>query len=316
MRPSSFLPFQALRSAAIKSRSASSIIKHSVRAKSAQPFPVLPYEPLRPLSDQHPADLPSNYVHPLAKWDNFLDIPQDPSLQQGQVIANDPPIIPQRFPKQGSAADDKLVQKEVLSKMVGLDFKRIDNLCRFTMSQKRVVNMTKGGRVAKHFVMTVVGCPDTGLLGVGQGKSPISAKAVEQSYAAALKNLDTVCRYQNRTVWGDGQDMSIKLGGVRIQMRARPPGFGLRCSPVLHRIFTACGIKDVSAKLYGSTNQMQTIKAAALLLQGGARAPGLGDGLGGSARSQDKGRGLRHIREVELERGRYGFEVGNKPYKF
>lgn len=48
----------------------------------------------------------------------------------------------------------------------------------------------------------------------------------------AMKNMDKVCRFQNRTVWGDGKDMSIKFGGVRLQLRARPPG----SSPPLLRV--------------------------------------------------------------------------------
>jgi len=101
--------------------------------------------------------------------------------------------------------------------------------------------------------------------------------------------------------------MRIKYGAVTCQMRARPPGssslsfhtlrrlgilprrwealtliplfsslsfssgFGLMCSPTLHHIFTACGIKDISAKMYGSMNIMVAIKALAHILQGGVR---------------------------------------------
>lgn len=127
-------------------------------------------------------------------------------------------------------------------------------------------------------------------------------------------------------------------------------GFGLKCAPILHKIFTACGIKDISAKFYGSHNHMQTIKAMAHILHGGVRLPfvpslrssthrgqhlslvllllkrifgwlqanpkGLGDGIGGPARTSDKGRGMRHVRELEIERGRYGVEVGNRQTRF
>ena len=52
-------------------------------------------------------------------------------------------------------------------------------------------------------------------------------------------------------------------------------GFGLRCAPMLHHIFTACGIKDISAKLYGSMNVMQCVKAMAHILHGGVSVSGL-----------------------------------------
>lgn len=151
--------------------------------------------------------------------------------------------------------------------------------------------------------MCIVGSPSRGLLGIGQGKNPIMRKASDQAFNkgqahphslthslcsvrqladcppishpthTALKNMDTVRRYQDRTVWGAGDNMRIKYGATIIQMRARPPGFGLRCSPTLHHMFTACGIKDISAKMYGSMNVMQAIKAMAHILHGGVSDP-------------------------------------------
>jgi hypothetical protein len=82
-------------------------------------------------------------------------------------------------------------------------------LHRHTLVHKRVVNMTRGGRVyvhllcpaspftgaqsadrltppltarrASHYVLTIVGSPEKGLLGIGQGKSPTMAKAADQA---------------------------------------------------------------------------------------------------------------------------------------
>lgn len=135
------------------------------------------------------------------------------------------------------------------------------------------------------------------------------------------------------------------------------------CSPTLHHIFTACGIKDVSAKMYGSMNVMVALKALGHILQGGVRlssllhsrpfhlsslpsslplsslslflvplgplrltnplllrlsffsqskSPGLGNGVGQKSKTSDKGRGMRGVEEIELERGRYGVEIGSK----
>ncbi|KAL7416361.1 hypothetical protein BDY24DRAFT_337232, partial [Mrakia frigida] len=199
-----------------------------------------------------------------------------------------------------------------IAAQTGLSELEINNMHRFTLGHKRVVNMTKGGRAAQHFVMCIVGSPEKGLLGIGQGKNPQMGKASDQAFSNALKNIDTVRRFQNRTVWGGGDNMRIKYGAVVCQMRARPPGFGLMCSPTLHHIFTACGIKDVSAKMYGSMNVMQALKALGHILHGGSKSPGLGNGVGGPSLTTDKGRGMRGVEEIELERGRYGVEVGSK----
>lgn len=88
-------------------------------------------------------------------------------------------------------------------------------------------------------------------------------------------------------------------------MRARPPGFGLRCAPMLHHVFTACGIKDVSAKIHGSHNPASIVKGLVHHLQGGRKQIGLGNGIGGKGLSTDKGMGLRSVEELQIERGRY-----------
>jgi small subunit ribosomal protein S5 len=46
-------------------------------------------------------------------------------------------------------------------------------------------------------------------------------------------------------------------------------GFGLAVPPTLHRLLTACGIRDCSATIKGSRNPMQTLKAAIQILHGG-----------------------------------------------
>ena len=51
-------------------------------------------------------------------------------------------------------------------------------------------------------------------------------------------------------------------------------GFGLAVPPTIHRILTACGIKDCSATIRGSRNPMQVVKATIGILHGGvSRTP-------------------------------------------
>ena len=39
--------------------------------------------------------------------------------------------------------------------------------------------------------------------------------------------------------------------------------------PALHRVFTACGIRDASATIEGSRNQVEVVKCAIQMLHGG-----------------------------------------------
>lgn len=81
--------------------------------------------------------------------------------------------------------------------------------------------------------------------------------------------MDYVPKFENRTVWGQGKDLEYKWRSTKVIMRARPPGFGLQVPRVLHNLFTACGIRDVSATIEGSRNPSQVLHAAIQILHGG-----------------------------------------------
>jgi len=98
--------------------------------------------------------------------------------------------------------------------------------------------------------------------------------------------------------------MHTKFGATRIILRPRPLGFGLRCNPNVHQVMKAAGIKDISAKVWGSRNPLNVIKATFRMLQAGNAPLAMGDGIGGRGRRLDKGSGIRGKENVERERGR------------
>lgn len=73
-------------------------------------------------------------------------VASNPSNPLHSPIANDFPIIPQRFPKDGSSTDDKQLAKQILSAQVGLSEQEISRMHKFVLGRKKVSNMTKGGR--------------------------------------------------------------------------------------------------------------------------------------------------------------------------
>ncbi|KIL56254.1 hypothetical protein M378DRAFT_172841, partial [Amanita muscaria Koide BX008] len=87
-------------------------------------------------------------------------------------------------------------------------------------------------------------------------------------------------------------------------MRPRPVGFRLRCNPNLHQVLKAAGIKDISAKVWGSRNPVNVVKAAFKMLWAGHAPLGMEDGVSGKGRKLDKGEEVRSMCEVERERGR------------
>lgn len=117
----------------------------------------------------------------------------------------------------------------------------------------------------------VVGDPKRGLVGIGHGKNEVIQLAHQRAFNQAVLNMDAVPRFENRTLYGQGADLRTKWRATTVIMRARPPGFGLQVPHVLHRIFSACGIRDASAQILGSTNKTQVVKAALQIIHGGVR---------------------------------------------
>ncbi|EEB05609.1 mitochondrial 37S ribosomal protein MRPS5 [Schizosaccharomyces japonicus yFS275] len=145
-----------------------------------------------------------------------------------------------------------VVPEEVLRKLVFVP-----------LVSRRVVNQTRKGKIVSMYSMAAVG-DRNGLVGYGEGKGATTAIAYKKASMKALRNMIFVPRYQDRTVYGV---IRTKFHAVHLTMRSRPPGFGLRCSAVVHEICNCAGISDISAKVIGSRNRMNVAKAVFEALQ-------------------------------------------------
>ena len=170
----------------------------------------------------------------------------------------------------------------------------------YPLFTRRITQQTGKGKIHRQYSLVVVG-NGNGLVGYGEGKDEELPRATDKAYAEAVRNMDYVERFENRTVWTETQ---TKLGATRIILRPRPLGFGLRCNSYVHQILKAAGIKDCSAKVWGSRNPLNVIKATFRMLQSGNAPLAMGNGIGGRGRTLDKGSGLRGKDSVERERGR------------
>ena len=178
------------------------------------------------------------------------------------------------------------------SEMAGLHY--------YPLFTRRITQQTGKGKIHRQYSLVVVG-NGNGLVGYGEGKDEELPRATDKAYAEAVRNMDYVERFENRTVWTETQ---TKLGATRVILRPRPLGFGLRCNPNIHQVLKAAGIKDCSAKVWGSRNPLNVIKATFRMLQSGNAPLAMGDGTGGKGRKLDKGSGIRGKDSVERERGR------------
>jgi len=251
------------------------------------------------------------FIHPkLAKLDKFPDLlAVDPLLDAPTTESipsfrkRQPPgkltIHPSPLPFAKHKVDPHAAEGGAASTRLPPAFSN-NSLHRFPLVVKRVVQQTGKGKIPSMYALVVVG-NGRGLVGYGQGKGDGAMKAVDKAYNDALKRMDTVDLFENRTIW---TNIDIKLGATRIVMRPRPVGFGLAVNPYLHQVCKAAGIKDLSAKVYGSRNGMQIIKAAMMVFHGGSAPQGLGDGVGGKGSREEAKEGMRSRDVIERERGR------------
>ncbi|KAI9282742.1 ribosomal protein S5, C-terminal domain-containing protein [Sporodiniella umbellata] len=122
---------------------------------------------------------------------------------------------------------------------------------------KRVVNMNGKGKQPSMYALVVVG-NGKGLAGYGEGKDEEATRAIRKATNRAIKNLRYFNRYDERTL---SMDLTHKFHATTLEVRARPPGFGIRTNHYVHEICKCIGIKDISAKVRGSTTPMNVIKA-------------------------------------------------------
>ncbi|KAJ5086530.1 37S ribosomal protein S5 [Penicillium alfredii] len=120
-----------------------------------------------------------------------------------------------------------------------------------------VVNQTRLGKIRRQYCLAVAG-NQKGLLGIGESKSDEGTDANIQAKARAIRNMQPVPRYENRTVYGD---LTGKVGAVELKLMHRPPGFGLRVQYLIWEMCRAAGIRDLSARVNRSRNPMNTVKA-------------------------------------------------------
>jgi hypothetical protein len=107
-----------------------------------------------------------------------------------------------------------------LATLTDLSPGEIRGLFRFPLIVKRVVTMKSKGKMPSMYSLVVVGNGE-GLVGVGEGKDETANKAVSKAFNQAVRSMDYVERYEDRTVWGT---MESNFGSCKIQMRSRPPG--------------------------------------------------------------------------------------------
>ncbi|KAI0716711.1 hypothetical protein C8Q76DRAFT_725299 [Earliella scabrosa] len=258
----------------------------------------------------------SEYFPDLMTPDALLDIHEAKTFPPNRhtpftntvIVRNNPSIFRiAREIEEGERESDTVIVDEVESstdamkpiKFLHLPQSELQKLYRAQVV-RFVKQQTGKGKIERFSMLIVVG-NGKGLVGLGEGKGMDYQAALNKAFPQAVRNMDYVERFEDRTLWTEMED---KFGSTRIILRPRPVGFGLACNPIIHEVFKVAGIKDASAKVWGSRNPYQVMKAVVRMLLPGHMPTLMGNGIGGQGRTMEKGREMRSAMEIERARGR------------
>lgn len=173
-------------------------------------------------------DLPNNPDR--VEWMKFLDEnrltvgKEEAELHPRSALAPDipkltDPSLGRKTTDEDSGGDnDPYVQR--LIKQTGFSANQIKKFKVKNLVCHRVVNQTRMGKISSQYFLTVAG-NGNGLLGIGEGKAAEPEDAKRQAHMAAIRNMQPITRYENRTIYGEVEG---KVGAVELKLSARPPG--------------------------------------------------------------------------------------------
>ncbi|KQS44467.1 28S ribosomal protein S5, mitochondrial [Drosophila erecta] len=125
--------------------------------------------------------------------------------------------------------------------------------------ENKIVFIMKGnmGRKRRYSVLSVTG-NGNGLAGFATAKAPEVRTALRKSKNRAGQKLINISLCENRTIF---HDFRTDFGKTKIFCFQKPDGYGLVCHRVIQTICKVIGIKDLYAKIEGSTNLQNIVKA-------------------------------------------------------
>jgi len=127
---------------------------------------------------------------------------------------------------------------------------------------RRVTRVVAGGKRFSFRASLVIGNLK-GKVGIGVAKGLDPAQAIEKARHQAQKNLINVELKDNRTI---PFEIEAKYGASRVKIKPARKNHGLVAGGATRIVLQLAGVKDVSAKILGSTtnkltNALATIKA-------------------------------------------------------
>src|ERR1700675_4243982 len=133
---------------------------------------------------------------------------------------------------------------------------RDDGLREKMIAVNRVTKVVKGGRIMGFAALAVVGDGD-GRIGMGKGKSKEVPVAVQKAMEEARRKMIKVT-LKNGTLQ---HTLTGKHGASSVLMAPAKDGTGVIAGGPMRAIFEVMGVTNVVAKIIGSTNPYNVVRA-------------------------------------------------------
>jgi len=131
-----------------------------------------------------------------------------------------------------------------------------DGLQEKLVAVARNAKVVKGGRIFSFAAITVVG-DGNGRIGFGRGKAREVPVAIQKALEAARKNMRNVV-LKGGTIHAQ---LNGKHGSTKVFMKPASEGTGIIAGGAMRAVFEVLGVKDVLAKIVGSTNPINVVRA-------------------------------------------------------
>lgn len=144
-----------------------------------------------------------------------------------------------------------------------IDPESLEDLTERVVHINRVAKVVKGGRRFSFSALVVVG-DGNGHVGFGMGKANEVPEAIRKGTDSAKKSLFKV-PLSGRTI---PHRVVGRSGAGRIILRPASEGTGVIAGGAMRPVLEAAGVKDVLAKILGTTNAHNVVNATIAALRG------------------------------------------------
>lgn len=134
--------------------------------------------------------------------------------------------------------------------------REIDPIASKLVNVNRVTKVVKGGRNMRFSALVVCG-DKQGKVGIGAGKAAEVPNAIDKATQSAKKNMVKIALC--------GTTIPHEVVGVygksMVKLLPSSEGTGIIAGGSVRPVVELCGIKDITAKAYGSRNKINVVKA-------------------------------------------------------